>query len=336
MGYSNVRVPAIAVSVNGLLIDGVVDLDISKNSFLGADRYRLSVALGSSDYDVWATTAIEIEISLGVDGEWESFIRGPVDRVSLDVENRLVHVEGRDLTARFLETRIQETFENQTASDIAVLLASRQGLSAKVTPTNTLVGREFAGDCSRTTLDQHSSDTTDWDLLVRLASLEGYDVWVDGNTLNFSPPILSPAPTLITPKDCQSLHLERSLNLSNGLQVVVKSWDCRTQTVVSQVARSSNMSVTGRTYVVVRPNLSQAAASTLATRLLAEMSQNARVIRLERPGTLLSRPRQSLVLAETGTAFDSTYVVTSVETHLSYTHGFTETIEAKVPPWTAF
>ena len=336
MGYNDIRVPSVAVSANGLPVDGVLDLEVSKNSYLGADRYKLSVATGLSGLDVWTATTIEVSISLGLDGRWTSFITGPVDRVSVDVGNKLIHVEGRDSTARFLDARTQETFENQTASDIVRSLASRQGLEANVTPTTTLVGREFEGDHSRTTLDQYSGDTTDWDLLVRLASSEGYDVWIEGNVLNFCPPIPDYNPIFITSGDCRSLHLERSLSLSDGLQISVKSWDCRAQTAVSQVARSSNTGVTSRTYVVIRPNLSQEAASLLATRLLGEMSKNARVIRLERPGTLFSRPRQSLVLAGTATDFDGTYVVTSVETHLSYIHGFTETIEAKIPPWTAF
>ena len=336
LDYNDVRLPEISVLSNGIPVDGVVEVEISKNSFLGADRFRLSVAVNASGYEIWTANAIEIDISLGLNGSWENFILGPVDRVSVEIESGLIHIDGRDLTARFLDARTQESFENQTASDIAMLLASRQGLTGNITPTTTFVGRNFDGDYSRTTLDQYSGATTDWDLLVKLAALEGFDVWVDRNVLNFCLPAPDLAPLLLTPADCRSLHLERSLNLSDGLQVVVKSWDCRAQTAVVQSAQSSGMTAAGRTYVVVKPNLSQLAAATLAGQILAQMSQNSRTIRFERPGTLSSRPRQTLVLANTGTDFDATYVVTSVETRLSYAHGFTETVEARIPPWTAF
>ncbi len=336
MGSSDARVPAFAVLANGSPIDNVMDIEISKNSFLGADRYRLSVALDTSAYDIWSASAIEVAISLGLDGSWANFIQGQVDRLDYDIGAGLIHVEGRDLTARFLEARTQESFENQTASDIATLLAARQGLTSNVTPTATLVGRELEGNHSRITLDQYSGATTDWDLLVKLASTEGFDVWVDGNVLNFCPAALDPFPIFLTPADCRSLHLERTLNLSGGLAVTVKSWDSQAQAAVLQTAQSATVGSANRNYMVVKPNLSQIAAASLASRMLIQMSQNARVIRFERPGTLSTRPRQTLVLSQTGTDFDGTYILTSVETRLSFDHGFTETIEARIPPWTAF
>ena len=269
-----------------------------------------------------------------MDGDWQELIRGSVDRIELDVGAGLIHADGRDLTARFMEARTQETFENQTASDIAQLIALRRGLVPNVSPTTTFIGRDYGGDHSQVTLDRYSTLTTEWDLLAKLAINEGFDVWVDGQTLNFMAPTAGYAPLTVRPYDCQSLRLDRALALSSGLEVIVKSWDCRAQASVIQAASMGAGSYT-QSYVLMKPNLTEYEAAELAQRALAEIAQNARIITLEWPGELLVKPRQRLSLLGSGTDFDGLYTVTSVERHISFEHGFTETIQARTPPWTA-
>jgi phage protein D len=328
--------PAVSVLANGTLVEGVVDVEVSSDSFMGANRYRLSVALDASGYDVWAGNAIDLQISMGLDGNWQSLIIGPVDRVRIDVGARLIHVEGRDLTARFIEARTQETFENRTSSEVATLLAQRRGLAANIVSTSSLVGRDFGGDHAGITLDQYCSVTTEWDLLAKLADAEGFDVWVEGETLNFAPPLASQTATIITPYDCVAVQLERVTTLCGDLQVSVKSWDCRGQQAISQKAGAATNGNTSREYVLIRPNLTAAAAADLANRTLTQMTQNARVVTLEMAGDLTANPRQTLQLADTGTDFDGIYILTSVERRLSFDHGFSQTLQARTPPWTTF
>jgi phage protein D len=316
-------------------VAGLVDASISSDSFMGADRYRLSFSLAVSGADIWAGNAIDLAISLGLDGSWAQVIAGPVDRVEFDLGAGLVCVEGRDRTALFIEARIQETFENQTASEIAATLALRRGLLANVTPTTSLIGRDFGGGHAQTAFDQYCGATTEWDLLASLADGEGFDVWVDGETLNFAPPQLGQAVLALTPEDCTACRMERVLTLCGDLQVSVKSWDCRAETSVSQVAGSVAEGSAGRTYVLIRPNLTAAAAASLASRTLAQMTQSARVITLDIPGELMIRPRQTLAFSATGTDFDGSYVVVNVERRISFDHGFTQTVQARTPPWTA-
>ncbi len=273
---------------------------------------------------------------MGVDGAWASMIIGPVDRVDVDPARGEVVVEGRDLTAGFIEARIQENFENQTASMIATTLAVRRGLTPAVVPTTDLVGRDFQNDHARTTLDQHAKSTTEWDLLVRLAEQEGFDVWVDGTTLYFAPVSLSSLPLVLTPQDCISMRLQRSLTLSAGLSISVKSWDCRGTQAIVQSAASSDYSGDTPNYIVVRPNMTAEAAQTLAQRILSQMSQQERCIAIEMPGDLTTQPRDSLSVVETGTDFDGIYVITAVERRMSFHEGFTQTLEARIPPWTDF
>ena len=334
MAFNDLRCPKVSVLANGVLIDGVVSLEVCNNSFMEADRYRISIALDSTGPNFWASNAIDLDISVGLDGAWQRLIVGPVDRVEIVLGENMVYVDGRDLTARFIEARSQETFENQTASEIVTLIAARRGLEANVATTSALIGRDFGGGHSQITLDQYASATTEWDLLARLADVEGFDVWVDGTTLNFSVPQLDPSPVVFTPQDCSCVRLDRTLALCGPLQVSVKSWDSRGQQAFSQQANSGGTTGLTRSYVLVRPNLTATAAAALASRTLSQMTQNARVITLETAGDLVARPRQSLALANTGTAFDGSYVITSVERRISVARGFTETLQARTAPWT--
>ena len=336
LASNNAREPALAVLAGGTPVAGVVDAEVISSNYLAADRYRLRFALSVSGYDIWSSDQIDLEVRMGLDGAWASMITGPVDRIDVDPARDEVIVEGRDLTARFIEARIQENFENQTASAIATILALRRGLVPAVVPTTSLVGRDFQSDHSRTALDQHARSTTEWDLLVRLAELEGFDVWVGGLTLYFAPAALAAVPLNLTPQDCVSMRLQKTLPLTTGLSVAVKSWDCRGTQAIVQSAASGGVSGDAPDYVVVRPNMTAEAAQSLAQRILSQMAQKGKCIAIDMPGDLVTQPRDSLLVSNTGTDFDGVYVITSVERRMSFHEGFTQSLEARIPPWTVF
>ena len=333
MATDTSRLPQVWVTASGITIGNVVGVNVQSNSFLGADRFRVSLVFDPTSYYVWESDDIDVTVSVCVDSVWQELIRGPVDKVEVDLETALIHVDGRDMTARLIEAQTQETFENQTASDVANTLASRRGLTPNVTPTTTLIGRNYGGDHARVTLNQYSSMTTEWDLLTKLAYNEGFDVWVDGQILNFAPPLTVASPVVVRPTDCQSIRLDRALALSAGLNVTVKSWDCRAHASVSQLAGAGEND-SSQSFVIVKPNLTAWDAAQLAQRVYDQMSQNARVVTIEWPGELTIKPRQSLLLADTNTDFDGQYVVTSIERALSFGRGFTETLQARIPSWT--
>jgi hypothetical protein len=80
--------------------------------------------------------------------------------------------------------------------------------------------------------------------------------------------------------------------------------------------------------------MNAAAARVLAARVLDQMMSHARTITLEMPGDLTTMPRMTLILADTGTDFDNSYVISSVERRISFQHGFTQTVQARSPYWT--
>ncbi len=318
--------------LNGSLLDGVLDVDIHSNAHLAAARFRIRCALlpGSPLLSLQPGNLLDLRLSLG--GAPNSVLQGEPDTVSIDPINRTVELDGRDLTARLLDARTQETFANQTASEIATTIANRHGLTPAVQATTTLAGRYYGNEHDHITLGQFSRATTEWDLVSFLAAREGFEVFVAGTTLTFAPRAqTSPAVTL-TPGDCLSLSLERALTLARDLEVTVKSWNTRQQTAFTQTARSSatgHRSGTSQRIVVVRPNLSSSDALQLAQRILADLSSHERIVHAETPGELDLTARSQVQLTGTGTDFDGAYYVAELDRQFSQQHGFTQRLRLK-------
>jgi len=257
--------------------------------------------------------------------------------------NRLT-LHGRDYAARLIEARTQETFANQTSSEIATTIAARHGLIADAQSTTTPVGRYWQLEHDRVTLDQFSRTTTEWDLLTTLAGHKGFDLWVTGTTLHFRPAatsatpnaILRPVATLTGPANVTTLRLERSLTLARDIEVTVKSWNNRQQAAFIQTARRTSQGQgqgkaggPPQKYVYVVPNLTPDDALKLAQRKLAELSAHERLVTADMPGELALAPRQQIRLEGTGTGFDQPYWIDSIDRHLHFARGFTQRLHAR-------
>lgn len=336
MPVSSVRAPRVGVLLNGDPLAGVIDAEVSSIGHFAADRYRVRVALSANAISLWDQAMMTVDLQMSLNGDWTSLVQGTVDRLDIDPIKGEVSLEGRDLTAGLIEARTQEAFVNQTSSDIATLLAGRRGLQTNVTPTTVPVGRYYQSEHSRITLGQFSRATTEWDLLIYLAQREGFDVWVAGTTLNFCPPDASgTSGVTISPADCLDLRLERSLTLAQDIKVVVKSWNSRQKQAFSETAQRSGSGAAGGgvlQYVYVIPNLTPADALQRAQRILSELSQHERNVRITMPGELQMQPRMTLALAGTGTGFDGAYEIAEVVRRLSERAGFVQTVRAKSPP----
>ncbi len=341
------RSPRMRILANGAPLPDVISAEVFANNHYAADRFSVAIALGPSP---WATAAswaaepdvlLDIQFSLDAGASFKSVMTGAVDSISIDPIIGQLRLEGRDLTAPLIETRTQETFANRTASEVAEILAGRHGLTPVVTRTTSPVGRYYQNEHDRITLGLFSRATTEWDLLVFLAQQEGFDVFVSGTELHFQP--ADPTPDivqLIRPEDLITIHLERSLTLARDIEVTVKSWNSRNQKAFTQTARATRRTSGGsqpgqarsgppQRYVFVRPNLSPEDALKLAQQKLAELTRHERVIQLNMPGELTLSPRSLLTLAGTGSAFDQTYFVDTIERVINFDSGFTQHIRAK-------
>jgi hypothetical protein len=291
-------------------------------------------ALSATDYSAWTTLPVQIEIQFGIDGNWQSLITGAADAIEVDAIRNSILVSGRDLTAIFIAAQTQESFENLTSSDVAILLCGRHSILASVTPTSTLIGRYYQDGHTRSALSQHGRATTEWDVLSWLAQQEGYDVWVAGDTLHFQPASTSSIGAAVAPADCLDMRLNRDLSIGAGFTVQIQSWDSASQQGIAAQA-SYGSSATGTAPIVaLRPNLSLGDAQTLAQRMVSQLSGHERTLSYETPADLTTMPRMQIQLAYTNTDFDGAYTVYEVERRFSVRHGFTQQVQARRPSWT--
>jgi phage protein D len=336
----SVRQPRLRVLANGTEVAGAIDASVTSNNHYAADCFRVTLAPIPVALAATADITLEVQFSLDGGASFTSLVQGAVDMLDLDPVQGTLTLIGRDLTAALIETRTQDTFANQTSSEIATTLAGRHGLAANVTATSTPVGRYWELEHDRLVLNDFSRATTEWDLLVTLAQHEGFDVWISGTTLNFQPPqpsnapqaVLRPTATETGPVNVVSLRLERSLTLAGAVQVTVKSWHSRMGSACVQSASSagaSGQAGTPLSYVYVVPNLTADQALNLAQQRLATLTQHERVVSAEMPGELSLAPRMMLRLEGTGTDFDQSYWIDEIERRLSVGHGFTQRLRAK-------
>ena len=343
--------PRLQVLANGTPVAGVRSAEIESNNHYASDRFSVVFALGADQLwtaDYWSSQAaimLDVQIGFLPDGapegavSWTSLLQGATDTIEIEVPST-VRIQGRDLSAGLIAARTQETFANQTSSDIVTTIAQRHNLTPQVTTTSTLVDRYYELEHDRITLNQFSRTTTEWDLLVFLAQQEGFDLFVQGTTLYFQPSntdlsapdlILRPRPTVNGPANLIELRMQRNLALAAGIDVTVRSWNSRQQNAYSQTATTGGGPGSGssQSYVLVRPNLLADDAMKLAQTWLATLAQHERVISALMPGELTLTPRSTVGLEGTGTAFDQIYHIDTIERHLRFDGGFVQHVRAK-------
>ena len=315
-------------------MSGIEEICVCSTSYLSADRFSVRAALTEASVEAWSTVPLTVEAGITLNENTISLITGNTDLASFNPIRGELRLSGRDFTAGFVSSQIEQSFENRTSSEIAAILAQKHGLQAEITATETPVGRYYQNSRTRTALTQHARATTEWDLLCWLAQLEGFDVWVQGSSFFFQRVDQSIPSLVVRPQDCMSMTLHHSLDIASGVTFTVKSWDCINQTQVAQTVSGGSPSTNNVVRTIVRPNLSNDEAQRLALQMFSQTTEHERRIEIEMPGDLVAQPRSTLMLQSTGTDFDGFYNICSVERRLSFSHGFTQTIEAKNFPWT--
>lgn len=334
IGEGVARTPRARVLADGMPVPGIIGVEVASSNYFVADRFVVTAALAADPAGLRSLVGqdeILLEISIALDGSEGAvpLVTGEADGITVDPISGILRIEGRDLSARLIEARTHEAFANRTASEIATLLAGRHGLVADVQPTSTPVGRYWQLQHDRLMLDQFSRATTEWDLLVMLAQVEGFDLWVDGTALHFRSAQEEGRAYSIRVQDVTGIRLERALSLARDVSVTVKSWNSRHQDAFIQTARKrgrNNRKRSSRNYTLVVPNLSQDEALKLAQTRLTELSRHERTVVMEMPGDLEIMPRARIALDGTGTDFDQVYMVDHVDRYLSMAHGFSQTV----------
>ena len=330
------------------VLPGIVSVTVTSNAHYQADKWSAVVAvnaLGGHPAEWWAAderVGELFDVRIILDGQEKSLIIGEADSVSLHPETGKVTLEGRDLTARFIEHRIQEAFQNKTASEIIETLAKRRGMKAVVTATTTPVARYYAADHDRVQHSQFSRVSTEWDLMKQLAQFEGFDLYVTGKELHFAKAV-DPAkaePFVIhwnqdtRTGDVRDMHLDRSLTLAKDVVVVVRSWNSAqgrafTRSSPAGSGKSKVQAGKAQRYEFTRPNLTEDQAQKLADSMRADITKHEKKLSFSCPGELDLTPRDVLLIRGFGGKWDQRYFVDTITRRVSFEGGFMQDVTAK-------
>lgn len=327
--------------------------EVDSNSFYSADTFSAVFAVSAMPSGMglleWWSQQQTIELSLEIciktaQGEnWKTHIIGGVDRWTYQPACFEVHVEGRDYTARLIDTKTSEKFANYTTSQVATLLAQRHGLKPVVTATTTSVGGITKYDHT------HCNDErSEWDLLSYFAGLDGFQVYVTGNELHYEPALdpatadqyvikwVPPGVRLYPEANvAEDLTFERDLTLAKGVTVQVRSWKggkAYTETYPKNSAKgiAPGEAVAKRqVYSVVRSGLDRQQAQQLAQQLHKQITVHEMRMSGSLPGDNLLTPSTIVRVEGTGSAFDQLYYVDSVRRSISFEDGYSMSLTAK-------
>lgn len=354
-----VQFPRLLVYCGTDVMVGCFSARVESNNWYAADRFDASFSLLADQTHTaawWDTAAaaqpgLQLDIRFSLDGaSYTSLIVGLVDSIDIDLEQAVVHVTGRDLASVLMEAKTAETFQNQTASQVAQTLAARHGMTANVDATTALVGKYYQIDHDHLTAGQFSRTTTEWDLLTYLAQQEGYDLYVSGTALNFKQPANTSQPAFVVQWNANNsypisnvvrLRLERAATLAKDIEVWVRSWSAKTGSGFTVKARAigaksatpqvaaNQIGTTTQRYVYVIPGLTLAQAQAKANALLADLSKHERRVSFDVPNDLALTPRNLIAVQGTGTGFDQTFFVDTISRDISFGGGFSMHVAAK-------
>ncbi|MDY3551398.1 hypothetical protein R5W24_000474 [Gemmata sp. JC717] len=337
----SVRQPAALLTVNGVPVPGMIEMEVTNNTHFASDTFRVVLAASllppGLGPEYWASSLNDrIGLSAGFSNERAMpLILGQADDIDYDPVRRTITVTGRDLSAPLIDAKTAEKFVNQTASQIAETLARRRGLVPEVTATQTKAGVYYSAD--HVVLTQ---EMTEWDLLTYLAEQEGFDLWVSGDRLHFAPSPLDTNPAyklewLDGASNAVDLRLSRSQTLAKDVVVVVRSWNQKLQRSfkvtfkVAQASKSQRAGGLAQLYSFNVPNLTRDQCLALAKAKAEEITRHERVLTASLPGDSVLTTRAMVHLIGLGAGWDMMYYPDSVTRRISFEEGYRMELRAK-------
>lgn len=359
---NRVRSPRAIVLINDMPVLWE-DIQVQTTTFFIADNYTITIPLNGQkkpfDLNYWsAITDITVKIYIGFPDNPNSFytadldllMTGSVDLMDVDPFSARVVLSGRDLTSRLIDNKTTKVYPNETASNIATILAKARGLTPVVTPTTGNVGRLFKNFATNAQ-SLITKQITEWDLLCFLAQQSGYVVFIRGESLYFQPfptdqghaYVINYKPPQFTggspTYDGMNLRFKRSLTLANDVIVNVtvpvnpqsgKSFT-KTAKYVRRPRGTHNLPSPSGTiqrynfiYAGLTPEQAQQQANTLAKNITLQEI----VLTTSLPGDNRLLKDSIIKLTGTNTAYDQIYYTDNVTRRISMA-GYDMDITAK-------
>lgn len=338
---------------------GWIHAEVINNNMSSADTFHVTFATSRlpAGFDVnWFSTQhdmyVQIYMGLVTDpgnfsiSDLTSFIFGQVDSIEYDPVEHTLDLTGRDLTRVFIDTKSTQKYPNLTSSQIATQLAKAHGLTPNVQATKGAVGKYYEID-HVTMTDERS----DWDLLLYLASVEDFVVYVRNQTLYFQPKqaadtqnpwvIAWQQPTSdqnFVAANVQTLHFSRGLTVSRGITVTVRSWNQKQSKGFTASFPSGPKSIQAgksgpfggaQNYVRTFPNLTADKALQKAKDLYNAIIAHEMKVSFEAPGDVILDTTSTVKVTGTGTAYDQNYFPDSIARRMAFEGGFSMEVSAK-------
>lgn len=352
---SSGRSPRAFVKLNDIKVPFTM-AEVDQTNFYMASTFKVEIPFSGLPANLplsyfSSTPAILADISAGFpldplnfsDGELQNLILGQVDEVSILFASNMITLSGRDLTSKFIDTKTTEKFQNHTSSEVVQILAARQGLSADVTPTNTIIGKYYQIDHVRLT-----DETSEWDLLIFLAQEEGFNVYVKGKTLFFKPlPSEQDKPYIIKytsglgspTSNAMSIKVSRNLTIAKDVIVKVRSWNMKQKkgfTITVKATHNKNTVLAGaaqpigdaQVFTYRFANLTKQQALEKAQKLIRQISAHEMNLSLRLPADNLLSNQNVIKLDGTETNFDQIYYPTNITRTIDL-EGYYMSVDAK-------
>ena len=350
------RQPRAVVVINGFYVLWV-DITITTTTFYVADSYSVEIPLygqptGFNMAYLSKQAALNIKIYIGFPDNPDAFtaeqldllIVGDCDEMTLDPLNATVTFTGRDLTSRFIDTKTYSYYPNQSASNIATLLAQEHGLgTSKIIATQGDVGTFYTRQNTLMT-----KETTEWDLLTFLAQQYNYAVYVQQNDLVFAPkPTIENTIPYVLQYQAPSiqggspifngmtLNVVRSFTVSKDVTVKIRvPYSPQTGRSFTETAGKKNPTINSTSagnqiYTFTYPGLTKAQALSKAQSLLTEITLNEIKLNASLPGDNVLTKSSLIRLIGTGSRFDQYYYTNTIIRTINYTDGYLMEINAK-------
>lgn len=333
------RTPRAFVVVNGTaMIPMSVDVSMSKTH--KSDTFHCEIPFGAlppgMDEAFWSTAnniSVQVQIETDAYSGPVQIFDGKVDQVQHEFDTRVLKVQGRDKTAALIDTTSTEKFTNQQPDQIVQTICGRHGITANTDSVSSKAGKIFQLDYAK--LTQRESE---WNVIQRLADRFGMTAYMTGGQVYWKKypeqlPVVNvtyvpPTPASYANGNFMRLRTARNLILGRPVHVKVQSWNHKEKKLY-QTEKVENGSGDPLIYNYQEPSMTGDQVDKLATKRLSENTSHELSFELEMPGDPTVTPRFMMQLSGTGTAYDATHQIKTVEHQISQQRGYTMTISAK-------
>lgn len=340
------RAPRCYLRIGGVKV-ACESATVKLKSTRSGNTFSAVLAIGETrkagfDYAEWADYQpddVTVVMSSALNfGDETDMITGKIDKPEIDWLTGRVSVSGRDKTGELTEKRRSQKFQNQKSDEVVKTIAGDHGLSV----SGAGGGLDFAGKIYTQDTVHLTVNKTDFEIISDLAEREGYRWYVQGTTLYFEPKEQDGADTYqiqFTPPgaggaigtgNLLSLRTWRNMTAARPHKVNVRSWHHEEKKLYNGKAEAGGVGAPVE-HEHHHNGRNDAQAEKLAKSRLANAIRHDCNVSITAPGDLAIDPRQKLQLTGTGTIYDQTYDIDTVELSMDWGKGFTMDIESKAP-----